>query len=119
MCAIPDGEFYLAVRLFILPFKEGVFSRRDFNPVHTHDLSQSKTRKQKRSITRTFVSIMKRRINGMLLSNVVTGPLNKPLKFVSPLSKMREKAQKVRQMNSIDQAHTHLEREEQPLVPWP
>ena len=63
---------------------------------------------------------MKRRINGMLLSNVVTGPLNKPLKFVSPLSKMREKAQqKVRQMKPVDRAHTHLEREEQPLVPWP
>jgi hypothetical protein len=119
MYAIPDGEFYLAMRLFVLPFKEGVFSCRDFDPVHTHDLSQSQTRKQTRSITRTFVSIMKRRINGMLLSNVVTGPLNKPLKFVSPLSKIREKAQKVRQMKTNDQTHTHLEREEQPWVPWP
>ncbi len=41
MYVIPDGEFYLAMRLFVLSFKEGVFSRRDFDPVHAYDLRQN------------------------------------------------------------------------------
>ena len=47
MYAIPDGEFYLTMRLLVLFFEEGVFTRRDFDPVHTYKLRQNWTASQK------------------------------------------------------------------------
>jgi hypothetical protein len=47
MCAIPDGEFYLTMRLLFFFFEEGVFTPRDFDPVHTYDLRQNWTASQK------------------------------------------------------------------------
>jgi hypothetical protein len=68
MYAIPDEEFYLTMRLLVFSFEEGVFARRDLDPVHTYKLRQNWTAFQKNFRTRTPVSIMKRRMNGMLLS---------------------------------------------------
>ena len=47
MYTIPDGEFYLTMRLLFLSFEEGVFTRRDFDPVHTNNLRQNWTASQK------------------------------------------------------------------------
>ena len=71
MYTIPDGDFYLTMRLPVLSFEKGVFTRRDFDPVHTNNLRQNWTasqRRRKQSISRTPVSIIKRRMKGMLLS---------------------------------------------------
>ena len=47
MYAIPDMEFYLTMRLLVFSFEEGVFTRRDFYPVHTYNLGQNWTASQK------------------------------------------------------------------------
>lgn len=38
MYAIPDREFYLTMRLLAVSFEEGIFTRGDFDPVHTYNL---------------------------------------------------------------------------------
>lgn len=43
MYAIPDGEFYLTMRLLFFSFEEGVFTRRDLDPVHAYKLRQNWT----------------------------------------------------------------------------
>jgi hypothetical protein len=47
MYAIPDREFYLTMRLLAVSFEEGIFTRGDFDPVHTYNLRQNWTASQK------------------------------------------------------------------------
>lgn len=38
---MPDVELYLTIRLLVFSFEEGVFTRRDFDPVHSYNLRQN------------------------------------------------------------------------------
>ena len=78
-------------RLFCSAFQKRVFTGRDLDPIHTHDLCENWTVTQEHFVGRTFVSIIKRRVYGILLSKVVIGPENRPLKLTSPFSKARRK----------------------------
>lgn len=59
-----------------MPFEDGVFPSRSFNPVHPDELRKCQREACHFQDVRTFVSIMNRRGNAMLLSYVIVSWLN-------------------------------------------
>ena len=88
----PYAKFDLTTRFLLFGFEEFIFPRWDLDPIHPYHLKRTElesTEKKHTHYKLTFVSIIKRRIYGILLSYVETSPLNKSLYRHSPLSNTR------------------------------